>query len=170
MRIYSGKIPAIAEDVVHSLVAGGDIEVENEVEVRADVESVLKEFVRSEREVVDEAKSRMEARGVGYAQLSKMKKEVAKERGVPGLDDPLPFIMEQILEMLLHSPNVSEVFAEDMDMRKKLTPLLRKHMDVEGDLDKEVRSKIKNLEDGTANFEVEYAKVMDQIKRKRGLT
>jgi hypothetical protein len=32
-----------------------------------------------------------------------------------------------------------------------------------------VRSKIKNLQEGTSAFEVEYAKVMDQIKHKRGL-
>ena len=63
-----------------------------------------------------------------------------------------------------------EIFAEDMAMRKKLAPVLKKHMDVESGLDEEVRSKIKNLEEGTANFEIEYSKVMEQIKRKKGLT
>ncbi len=170
MRLYSGKISVIAEDVVKVLVADGDIEVENEAEVRLDIESVLKEHLRRDREVTDEAKTRMEQRGLGYSQLGKMKSQVAKEKNTPGQDDALPFLLEQILEILFHSPNVIEVFAEDMDMRKKLAPVLRKHMDVETGLDEEVRSKIKNLEEGTANFEVEYSKVMEQIKRKRGLT
>jgi hypothetical protein len=43
-------------------------------------------------------------------------------------------------------------------------------MDVETDLDREVRSKIKNLEEGTNTFEVEYARVMEQIKKTRGLS
>lgn len=170
MRLYTGKISVIAEDVVKVLVQDGDIEIENETEVRADIESVLKEFVRRERDITDEAKTRMEARGLGYSQLGKVKGQVSKERNSPGADDTLPYLLEQILEILFHSPNVIEIFAEDMAMRKKLAPVLKKHMDVESGLDEEVRSKIKNLEEGTANFEIEYSKVMEQIKRKKGLT
>jgi hypothetical protein len=43
-------------------------------------------------------------------------------------------------------------------------------MDVEGELDSEVRGRIKNLEEGTAAFDIEYAKVMEQMRRKKGLT
>lgn len=170
MRLYSGKVSAIAEDVVRILVEAGDIETENQAEVRLDIESVLKEFLRVEREITDEAKSRMEARGLGYSQLSRTKQQVAKERGVTSTDDALPYILEQIVEILFHSQNVIEVFADDPELRKKLAPILRKHMDVEDELDREVRSKIKNLQEGTATFEVEYAKVMEQMKRKKGLS
>ena len=38
------------------------------------------------------------------------------------------------------------------------------------DVSNEVRQRIKNLEEGTANWDVEYQKVMEQIKQKRGLT
>ena len=37
------------------------------------------------------------------------------------------------------------------------------------DLDREVRSKIKNLSEGTATFEIEYQRVMEQMKAKKGL-
>ena len=43
-------------------------------------------------------------------------------------------------------------------------------MEVENDLDREVRSKIKNLQEGTSDFEIEYTRVMEQIKQKRRLT
>ena len=56
------------------------------------------------------------------------------------------------------------------ELRKKITNILRKHMDVGGELDEEVRSKIKNLEEGTASFEIEYQRVMGELKRKKGLT
>lgn len=170
MRLYSGKVSAIAEDLVRALAEGGDIEVESEEEVRLDIEAVLKEYLRVEREVVDEAKTRMESRGLSYGNLGKIKAQVGKERGAPPTDEILPYLVDQILNMLFHSANVAEIFAEDVVLRTKITPVLKKHMDVEDELDREVRSKIKNLEEGTATFEIEYAKVMDQIKRKKGLS
>ncbi len=170
MRLYSGKVSPIAEDVVRELTQSGDIEVESEEEVRLDVEAVLKEYLRLDREIVDEAKNRMEARGLGYSNLARTKSQVSKEKGAPPTDEVLPYLLDQILNMLFHSANVAEIYAEDVDLRKKITPILRRHMDVEDELDKEVRSKIKNLEEGTATFEIEYAKVMDQIKRKKGLS
>lgn len=170
MRLYSGKIPVIAEEIVSSLVKDGDIETEALEEVKLDIESVLKEYLRQERQVVDEAKTRMEIRGLPYAQLGKMKSTVAREKQIPIGEDMLPYLLEQLLTMLFHSANVDEVFSEDTVLRKKMTTILRRHMEVEGELDKEVRSKIKNLEEGTASFEIEYQRVLDELKRKKRLT
>jgi hypothetical protein len=170
MRLYSGKVPVIAEEIVASLTKDGDIETESPNEVKLDVESVLKEYLRQERQVSDDAKSRMEIRGLPYSQLGKMKSTVAREKQVPIGEDMLPYLLEQVLTMLFHSAHVGEVFAEDHVLRKKMTTILKRHMEVEGELDKEVRSKIKNLEEGTASFEIEYQKVMDELKRKKRLT
>ena len=157
------------DDLVRELTAQNDIEVEDEMEVRMDLEAVLKEYVRRERQLIDESKDRMEREGMGYSQLGKMRQRVAKEMGFPQQDETLPYMIDQLLNMLFHSANVAEIYADDVTLRKKMTPILRRHMEVETGLDAEVRSKIKNLQEGTAAFEVEYAKVMDQIKHKRGL-
>ena len=169
MRLYSGKIGPIVDDLVRELTAQNDIEVEDDGEVRMDLEAVLKEFVRRERQLIDESKDRMQREGLGYSKLGKMRQRVAKELGFPQQDETLPYLIEQLLNMLFHSNNVAEIYADDATLRKKMTPILRRHMEVESGLDAEVRSKIKNLQEGTAAFEVEYAKVMDQIKHKRGL-
>lgn len=169
MRLYSGKISPIVDDLVRTLTAAGDIEVEKDEEVRLDLEAVLKEFVRRERQMIDEAKDRMEKEGLGYSNLGRMRSRVAKEMGFPAQDETLPYLIDQLLNMLFHSANVVEIYADDATLRKKMTPVLRSHMEVESGLDEEVRGKIKNLQEGTAAFEVEYGKVMDQIKRKRGL-
>lgn len=170
MRLFSGKVPVIAQEIVKSLTEGGDIETANPLEVQADIESVLKEHLRQERRVVDEAKNRMESRGLSYGELGKMKSQVARDMKIASGEDTLPYILEQVLEMLFHSANVEEIFAEDNVLRKKITGILRRHMDVEQELDREVRGKIKNLEEGTAAFETEYARVMDQLKRNKRLT
>jgi len=130
---------------------------------------VLKEYLRFERSISDEAKNRMEVRGVPYAQLGKIRSQVAKEKGAPQSEDVLPYLIDQILNMLFHSRNVEEIYADDADLRKKVAPIMRKHMDVGGELDEEVRSKIKNLEEGTATFEIEYQRIMGDMKRKKGL-
>jgi len=170
MRLFSGKVPVIAQEIVKALTEGGDIEAPSPVEVQADLESVLKEHLRQERRITDEAKTRMEVRGLTYGELGKMKGQVARDLKIATGEDALPYLLEQILEMLFHSAHVEEVFAEDNVLRKKITAILRRHMDVEQELDREVRSKIKNLEEGTAAFETEYQRVMDQIRRNKRLT
>lgn len=170
MRLYRGKIETIAEDVIRTLKEAESIELESELEARQDIEAVLKEYLRLEREIVDDAKNRMEIRGLGYSQLGKVKSQVSKERGAPSQDEVLPYLLDQIMHLLFHSANIAEIFAEDVELRKAITPILRKHMEVDSDLDREVRSKIKNLTEGTTDFDVEYARVMEQIKDKRGLS
>lgn len=170
MRLYRGKVEVIAEETIRALREAEFIELENENEAKLDIEAVLKEYLRLDREIVDDAKNRMETRGLGYSQLGKVKNQVSKERGFPGQDETLPYLLDQIMNILFHSANVAEIFAEDVELRKALTPILKKHMEVDSDLDREVRSKIKNLQEGTSDFDVEYAKVMEQIKHKRGLT
>ncbi len=159
----------MAEDIVRSLTRDEDIEVEDEAELRLDLEAVMKEFIRRDRQVLEEAKTRMEQRGLSYSVLGKMKAQVAKERGFPPNDEQLPYIVGQLLEMLFHSNNVAEIFADDPVLRKKITHVVREHSDLESELDKEVRSKIKNLQEGTQNFEVEYAKVLERMKRQKRL-
>jgi hypothetical protein len=170
MRLFSGKVTTISEEIVRTLTGDGDIEAEQPAEVVLDIESVLKEYLRFERSISEEAKNRMELRGLPYAQLGKLRNQVAKEKGAPQSDDVLPYLIDQILHILFHSRNVEEIFAEDTELRKKVAPVMRKHMDVGGELDEEVRSKIKNLEEGTATFEIEYQRIMGDMKRKKGLT
>lgn len=170
MRLYRGKIQLIAEEVLTHLRREGDIEIEDEAEARQDIEAVLKEYLRRDREILEEAKNRMELRGLSYSFLGRTKAQVAKERGAPGHDDVLPYLLEQILNILFHSANIAEIYAEDADLRTKLTPILRKHMDVDTELDREVRSKIKNLTEGSSDFDVQYERVMGQLKDRYNLS
>jgi hypothetical protein len=169
MRLYKGKIGPIAEEVVSTLVKEGDIEVDNIQEARLDIEAVLKEFLRLERSIIEEAKNRMELQGLGYSHLSQVKNQVAKEHGAPTSEETLPYLLDQLLNILFYSNNVGEIFSGDSDLRKKIAVILRKQMEVDTELDREVRSKIRNLQEGTTTFDVEYAKVMKQIKQRRGL-
>ncbi len=157
----------MARQVVDSVTQGGDVEVHSAEEVRLDVEAVLKEFSRRDRQVSEEARDRLEREGLSRSMLGRVMSRVAKEKSFPSRDERLPYLVEQIMTMLFHSNNVDDIFAEDHVLRKKITTVLRANSGMENELDKEVRAKIKNLEEGTASFDIEYAKVMEQIKGRR---
>jgi hypothetical protein len=69
----------------------------------------------------------------------------------------------------MSSRHVDEVFAEDANLRRKIKDICKKHMSVDEAIDQEVRDRIKNLEEGTQAWDVEYSKVLDQIKAKHGV-
>ncbi len=169
MKLYSGRVPFVASELLSALKKDKKIETESDEEVKLDFESVLKEFVRRQRQVVDEAKDRMERSGIGHSMIGKVISQVSKERGFPSRDERLPYLVDQIMTMCFHSQNVEEVWADDVLLRKTITSVLREQTGMESDLDREVRTKIRNLEEGTAAFEVEYEKAMANLKRKKRL-
>lgn len=170
MRLYSGKTATIAEEIIRTLGGEGAIELDNSEEAQLDVEAVLKEYLRLERAVMDEAKERMEQRGLEYGQLGKMRAQVAKEKGAPPQDEVLPYLVSQLLPMLFHSQHIAEIFVDDTALRKAITAVLRKHMEADSDLDRQVRNRIKNLTEGTSDFDIEYQKTLASLKRQRGFT
>lgn len=169
MRLYSAKIPAISAEIVRSLADAGDIETTEPAEVELDVTSVLKEYVRVDRELTDRAKDILEQRKLPYGQFAKIKRALAEEKDFGLGEEALNWIATQLVEGFMHSAHVDEVYADDVALRRRIKDVLRKHMAIDEELDAEVRQRIKNLEEGTAAWELEYNRVMDQIKVKHGL-
>lgn len=172
MRLYKGKIPAIAREIVDTLRRDECIEVlpENVSEAEADIASILNEYLRLDREVSDAAKDLLARRGLDHGQLSRIKRLVAKEKGFGVGEDAMEWVLKQATEILIYSKNVEEVFAEDNALRKKITDVLRKHTEVvDEELDNEVRRRVRNLQEGTEAWDIEYNRVLAQIKRQKGL-
>lgn len=169
MRLYSGKIPIISREIIQDLVKTEDIEVNNMDEAILDIEAVLKEYLRLDRELTERAKDILEKRRLPHGQFGKVKRMVSDEKGMGMGEEALGWICNQCLEVFMQSNFVDEVYASDADLRRKMKAVLKRHMMVDEELDAEVRTRIRNLEEGTATWDVEYSKVMDQIKRKRGL-
>lgn len=169
MRLYSGKIPTIANETVRKLVDAGDIETDNAAEVELDVEAVLKEYLRLDRELTDKAKDLMEQRGLPYSQFGRIKRTMAEEKDFGLGEESINWIITQIIENFMHSANVDEIFAEDASLRRTMRDILRKHMAIDDEIDLEVRQRIRNMEEGTAAWEVEYSRALGQIKKKHGI-
>ena len=165
MRLYEGIIPTMSKELARRLLETEYLEVEPgyETELELDIEAVLKEYVRMDREVT------RAARDASYADsgsnMFKIKRRIAKERNFMVGDESLEYIVQQLIGSFFHSAAVEEVHGEDHDLRRTITPVLRKYMETEAKLDHEVRSKIKNLEEGSRTWDIEYQKVMEKLKR-----
>src|SRR5258708_9884614 len=111
MRLYSGKVAAIAAEVVRSLLAGKDIETEHPKDVEADVASVLTQYLNDEREVNDRAKDVIERTGKSQADYSRVRQLVAEEKGIKVGDETLDYLLDQVVAMLMHSSSTDQVYA-----------------------------------------------------------
>ena len=169
MKLYSGKIPVIGAEIVKTLVDDGDIAVIDRAEAELDVQAVLKEYLRLDKEITEKAKDLLQKRNLPYEQFGKVKRAMASEKGFGLGDEALDWMTNQMIESFMQSPHIEEVFVEDGVLRRKMADMLKRHMMVEEEIDAEVRRRIKNLEEGTSTWEVEYQKALEQIKRNRGL-
>jgi uncharacterized protein len=169
MRLYSSKISTIVEAVNKTLVDAGDLEVSDREEFKRDVESILKEYRRKDRELTDRAKDELERKKLAYSDLFKVKRTMAEDQDFGIGEESLNWIANQLLELFMQSKFVTEIFADDAVIRKKLKEILRRHMQADEDLDREVRRHLKHLTENTSTFEIEYQKQLELIKRKHGL-
>ncbi len=169
MRLYSAKIPKLAHEIVTAIVRDGDIEAPAPKEVELDVEAVLNQYLRDEQDVTDRAKTLLAQRGLPQSEFGRIKKLVADERKLKIGEDGIDYILDQLVEMLMHSANVEEVFAEDYVLRRKMREPLRREAAEEQELQAEVRAQLKHVQEGTSMWEVEYRRMMDDLKRRKGL-
>lgn len=169
MRLAPAKIPQIAADMVNALTAAGDIETDDQKEVVADVKAVLEQYVRDEQTITDRARDLISTRSLPGSELARMKKLVADEMNVKIDDEAVDYLLDQLVEMLMHSHNVEEVYAEDVDLRRKMRGPLRKQAAEEEKIEQEIRQKLKHVEEGGHLWEVEYQRMRDDLRRRRGL-
>lgn len=169
MRLYNGKIGVIASDSVKALLAANQIETENPKEVELDIAAVLSSYIRSEQEANDLAKEQLQMRSLPPSELPRLRKAAAEKKGIKTGEDTLDFLLNQVVEMLLHSSNVEEVYGEDHELRRVMVPFFKKHMTADDDLEREVRSKLKHVQEGTSTWEIEYQRMREDIRRRKGL-
>ena len=171
MLFRSKIIPAIARDVIGTLMAEGDIEVETmrQADAEMDMAAILKEYLASEERVNQATREALERRGYDHSQFNRVKREMADVRGFKMGDEGVDYIIDQMIEFLLISRNVEEVFSEDHTMRRKIYQVFKRHLEVDEDVDREARSRLKHLAEGTQAWEIEYQKTVEQIRRNKGL-
>jgi len=169
MRLHSSRVPAIAGEMLKALLDAKDIETQSPAEVKADVVAVLEQYIKDEQAATDRAKDLVASRGLPQTEYPRIRKLVAEESGIKIGEDAIDYLLDQLVEMLMHSSNVDEVFAEDYELRRKMRDPLRKQIVEEQAFEQEVRGRLKHVQEGTGLWEIEYRRMMDDIRRRKGL-
>lgn len=170
MRLFSGKLAPLSEEITKALVDAHDIECGSKKEVAKDIEAVFTNYLQIEREVTEKAQDLVRNRGLPFSEVGRIKKVMAEQKGIKLDDELLDFLLDQLLEILMHSGNVDEIFVEDHVLKKTMRPLLRKHGSIEDEVETEVRGKMKHVQEGSRNWEVEYKRITADVQRRKGLT
>jgi hypothetical protein len=171
MRLYPKVIPIISREVVQKLMQDGDIEVEpmRVADAEMDLSAIMREYLANEERVNQATREALERRGYDYSKFNQVKRDMADVRGFKMGDEGIEFVINQMIEFLLISRNVEEVYAADNILRSKIHVVMKRHLDVDDEIDKEARSRLKHLQEGTSAFDIEYNKTVEQIRRARGL-
>ena len=171
MRLYPKVIPIIAREAVQLLMQDRDIEVEpmRIADAEMDLSAIMREYLANEERVNQATREALERRGYDYSKFNQVKREMADVRGFKMGDEGIEYVINQMIEFLLISRNVEEVFSADNVLRQKIFQCMKKHLDVDDEIDREARARLKHLQEGTSAFDIEYNKTVEQIRRARGL-
>ncbi|MCB9778316.1 MAG: DUF507 family protein [Alphaproteobacteria bacterium] len=171
MKLYRMKIPQIAHDVIAQLCEAGLIEVgnENRPEAEQDLVAIMEEYSRRDYALRERVKEHMSVRSVPYDQYGKVRGALAGEMGHPTGDDVERFLARQFVENFMITRWVDEVFGEDKDLYNKIRDILKGHNVDERALREEAAGKIKNLKEGTVDYELALAEALRDVKKRHGL-
>ncbi len=171
MKFYPKRFDQVAAEIVILLTEDGDIEVEtpNRDEVAQDIVAIMSEYLNTESRIREEVSEIMGQRGIPSSEFGRVKRILMEEKGLKTGDEGIEWLIDQILQSFMVGSHVEEVYAEDRLMKRKILSIFKKHFDIEDKLDKEVRSKLKNLKEGTPTWDIEYNKVLRQIQKRWGL-
>lgn len=171
MKIYRKVIPKISKDVVRSLLANRAIEVEDgrRDEAELDIAGVLVEYLNELDRLSADAHDALQRHSLPLESLGRVKRSLAETRRVIMGEGAFEHVVDRIIDALFNSKNIEEVFFEDQDLRKLVQDSIRKYLGVDEELDREVRGRLKNLREGTSEWEVEYGRLIDQMRHSKSL-
>ena len=170
MKIVRAKVEPIAKEVIGTLSEAKDVEIPPDriPEAVLDVQAILDQYLRVDEEVWERAKDLVEQRGLTQKELGRVRRIVAEERKHQVGDEGIDWVIEQVLECFMVSPNFDEVYGTDHGMRKQIVDIMRRHLLEDDAIEQEVRSRLKHVQEGTAAWEIEYQKALGEVRKKHG--
>jgi hypothetical protein len=171
MKLYRTKIPLIAREILDTLSREGDIELqpEKKEEAEKDLVAIMEEFLRRDNDFRERIRDHMAARNIPYDQYGQVRKQLAEAMDHPSGEDVERFLVRQFIENMLISPHVDEVYEEDKVIYKKIMGVIRSHDVDEREIREEAIGKIKNVKEGTVEYEIALQNAIRDVKKRRGL-
>jgi hypothetical protein len=171
MRLQRHQLPGLARNIVKALLDARDIELAEgggAREVERDIESVLAHYLDQVDQSLTRARELTQQRGLPQGEFGRIKTLAAEQLGIKVGEEALDYVLTQLTEMLMRSSNVDEVYAADHELRVRIRPFILADAEAEGQVEEEVRGKLKHVQEGSRTWEIEYARIKEEIRRRRG--
>ncbi|MEL6344965.1 MAG: DUF507 family protein [Myxococcota bacterium] len=171
MRLYQAKVPQIANEVIARLTKRGAIDVtpENRPEAEQDLVAIMEEYLRRDRALREKVREYMHERSLPYDRYGRVRSRMADRWGHPTKDDVERFLARQFVENFMISRFIEEVYAEDEAIYREVIDILTAHHVDEQAIRDEARAKIKNIKEGTVEYEIALNKAVREVKKRYGL-
>jgi hypothetical protein len=171
MKLYKGKIPVIAQELVAKLVDDGDVELVPGMrsEAELDLQSIMNNYLRQERRLNNVVRDYIADYKIDYDRRGEIRREKAKELGHPIGDRVMPYLATQFNRMIMNSPNFDEVYVADNVIRSKIFDVLRSNNVNEAELRDEARARLSNLDENSLEYQIRYQEAISDVRRRRGL-
>lgn len=171
MALYRKVIPKIARDIIRTLSAEEAIEVEESrmSEAELDLAAVMVGYLDAEEDISREAADTLMRLNMPKERFSQMKQRFAERRGLKIGEEGYDYILNQLLEALFASKNIEEIFAEDVDLRRLIRDCMNKSLKISEEVEQEARARLKNIHEGTPEWDIEYPRMIAQVRRQKGL-
>ncbi len=133
MRLHPKVIPVISREAIQLLMQDGDIEVEpmRIADAEMDLLAIMREYLTNEERVDQATREELERRRADVGKFDQVKHEMADLRGFKMGEEGIDYVVDQLVEFLLLSRNVEEVFSADDVLRKKILAVVKKHLATE---------------------------------------
>ena len=133
MHLDSKIVPSIARESIATLIRDGDVEIEpmRVADAEKDLSAIMREYLTSEAQVAAATREALARRGLDESAFERVHREMADVRGFKTGDEGIEYVIDRMIEFLLVSRNVEEVFAGDAVLRAKLREVMSTHLGAE---------------------------------------
>lgn len=171
MRLYQAKVPQIAREVIANLTKRGSIDVtpDNRQEAEQDLVAIMEEYLRRDRALREKVREYMHERSLPYDRYGRTRNRMADRWGHPVGEDVEKFLARQFVENFMISRFIDEVYAEDAKIYREVMEILQSHHVDEKAIREEARSKVKNVKEGTVEYEIALNRAIREVKQRYGL-
>jgi uncharacterized protein len=167
MWLTRAKLPALASSILKALLDGELLETEQPQGVQNDLLAVLEQYLKDEHDISTRARDLAAARGTPASEINRLRRELAKQQGVGVGEDAMDYLLAQFVEMLLHSGRVDEIFGQDHELKLAMRTPLRKEQAAAEQMEEVVRKRLKHVEEGSSQWEIEYQRLREEVTRRR---
>jgi hypothetical protein len=135
-------------------------------ELRRDISGVLQNYLNTDQRLHNQAREQVERAGEDHSEIYNRKRALAKREDFGLGDDAPTFIITQLIEALLHSSNVEEIYASDAELRAVLLPELREAMSNQRNVSHEMAQRVRVINQIGNQWEDLYTLVKGRLSEK----